>query len=70
LRREILQQRDIFVGERPHFSAVDSDDAEQLAVVAQRYCKLRPDTTVLEEFAVNGFVRPLIRKLSHIGYMQ
>ena len=35
LRREILQQRDLLVGERPHLLAIDADDAEQAFVLAQ-----------------------------------
>ena len=36
LRREVLQQRDLLVGERPHFLAIDRDGAEQRVVLAQR----------------------------------
>ena len=35
LRREVLQQRDLLVGERPHLLAIDGDDAEQRLVLAQ-----------------------------------
>ena len=36
LRREVLQQRDLFVGERPDLLAIDRDRAEQRVVLAQR----------------------------------
>ncbi len=39
LRREVLQQRDLFVRERPHLLAVGSDVAEQGLVLAQRHEK-------------------------------
>ena len=34
---EVLQQRDLLVGERPHLLAIDSDVAEQDVVLAQRH---------------------------------
>ena len=37
LRREVLQQRDLLVGERPDLLAIDGDDAEQGIVFAQRH---------------------------------
>ena len=39
LRREILQQRDLLVGERPDLLAIDCDHAEQVTVLAQRHGK-------------------------------
>ena len=36
LRGEVLQQRDLLVGKRPHLPAVDDDRAEQACVLAQR----------------------------------
>ena len=41
LRREILQQRDLLVGERPHLLAIDGDSAEQRIVLAQRHDQQR-----------------------------
>ena len=37
LRREVLQQRDLLVGERPDFLAVCCDSSEQPIVLAQRH---------------------------------
>src|SRR6516225_8216300 len=37
LRREVLQQRDLLVGERPDFGAIGGNVAEQLAVLPERY---------------------------------
>jgi hypothetical protein len=34
LRREILQQRDLFVRKRPHFAPVDDDPAEERLISA------------------------------------
>ena len=36
LSGEVLQQRDLLVGERPHLLAEDRDDAEQRVILAQR----------------------------------
>src|SRR5262245_40492860 len=35
LRGEVLQQRDLLVGERPHLLAVRGDDTQQFAILAQ-----------------------------------
>jgi hypothetical protein len=37
LRREVLRQRDLVVGKRPHLLAIKVDNAEQGAVLAQRH---------------------------------
>ena len=37
LRREVLQQRDLLVGERPDLLAVGDNGAEQRIVLAQRH---------------------------------
>ena len=37
LRREVLQERDLLIRERPHLLAVDRKDAEQHFVLAQRH---------------------------------
>ena len=41
LRREVLQQRDLLVGERPHLLAIERDDAEHAIVLAQRHHQAR-----------------------------
>ena len=41
LRREAFQQRDLLVGERPHFLAVRRRSAEQHVVLAQRHATAR-----------------------------
>ena len=40
LRREILQKRDLLIGERPHFLAVCGENAEQRVVFPQRHYQL------------------------------
>ena len=40
LRREILQQRDLLVGERPHLLPIDLHNAEQAFVLAQRHTEI------------------------------
>ena len=37
---EVLQQRDLLVGERPHLLAVDCDDAEQRIILAQGHASM------------------------------
>ena len=44
LRREILQQRDLLIGERPHLVAMDRDDAEQPLVPAERKRQIASST--------------------------
>jgi len=41
LRRKVLQQCDLFVGERPEFLTIDCEGAEQRIVFAQRHEKKR-----------------------------
>jgi len=48
LSREILQQRDLLVCERPYFLPENSNDAEQGLVFAQRYGKLSTEATDLD----------------------
>src|SRR3979411_3490733 len=43
LRREILQQRYLLVGERPYLLAVRGDVTEQSAILPQRYDQYRAD---------------------------
>jgi hypothetical protein len=44
LCREILQERDLLVGKRPHLLAIDRKGAEQVSIPAQRHKKgARPE---------------------------
>jgi len=45
LRGEVLQQRDLLVGERAHLLAVDHKYPEQCIVFAQRHRQLRASAT-------------------------
>ena len=47
LRREVLQERDLLVGERPDLLAMGGDVAEQGAIFAQRHDQERADTPLL-----------------------
>ncbi len=52
---EVLQQRDLLVGERPNLLAIDRDAAEQRLVLAQRHGEQRASTTKIDECAAIGF---------------
>src|SRR6202022_4442916 len=45
LRREVLQQCDLLVGERPHLLPEGCNSTEQFVVFAQRYDDYRAGTT-------------------------
>jgi len=47
LRRETLQQRDLFLRERPHLSAAGGDVAEQRVLLAQRHHQIGAKTGIL-----------------------
>ncbi len=59
LRREILQQRDLLLGERPHFLAVYVDRSEQGAVVAQRHRQYRPHASNLDHRSAPRVIDPV-----------
>src|SRR6516162_10201563 len=52
LVREVLQQRDLFVGKRPNLLAERSDDAKQRVVFAQRNRKQSARTTEFDQSVV------------------
>ena len=54
LRREVLQQRDLLVGERAHLLAIDRDDAEQRVVLAQRHDQGGAGTAEIDERSRSG----------------
>ena len=39
---EVLHQRDLLIGERPHLGAVDDEGADQLVLLEHRHCQMRP----------------------------
>ena len=49
LRREVLQQRDLLVGERPDFLAVDDDAPKQRVVFAQRHAQHGADAAEIDQ---------------------
>src|SRR6516225_199308 len=64
LRREVLQQRDLLVGERTYFSAIDPDDAEQGAFFPQRDNEAGSGAGEFDKGATVG-VTAAIRRLCH-----
>src|SRR5207237_5953954 len=58
LRGEVLQQRDLFVAERPYHWSVEVDSAKQRAVLAQRYIDRCPASTAVDQFAI-PWIRPV-----------
>src|SRR5262249_57615294 len=51
LRREVLQQRDLLVGEGPNLVAVDLDRAENIVVLLQRHNQAATRTTEIDDGA-------------------
>ncbi len=48
LRREILQQRDLLVGERPYLLAVDREETDCGIILDHRHHQHRADTAELD----------------------
>ena len=44
LRREVLQQRDLLIGKRPHLLTIDADRTEERVILAQRHDQKGTDT--------------------------
>ena len=61
LRREILQQRDLLVGERPNLLAIGDYQAEQCVVLAQRHNQQRTNAISRPSRAVAGEIRSVRR---------
>ena len=59
LRREVLQQHDLFVGERSYFLAVDCNRAKQRVVLSQRHDQVAPGTPEVDKCAT-AWVAPLV----------
>ena len=66
LRREAFEQRDLLVGERPHFVPVDVDDAEERALATQRDREPGANVAHFEPFARDGFVAERLG-LAYVG---
>src|SRR5215471_21184825 len=65
LRREVLQQGDLLVGEWPDFLARSNDLPEQRFVLAQRHTKRRPNATELCHTPCDGIVD--LRQIEDVG---
>src|SRR5690242_1492331 len=59
LRRETLQQRYLFLGERTHLGTVDSQGAKKSIVLAQRHPNRRTCASLFDETYPSGFTRPV-----------
>jgi hypothetical protein len=66
LRREILQQRDLLLGERPDFTAVYNNIAEKHAVLAQRYGQQRATAGELNQRTRSCFARSVVVVIGQI----
>ena len=67
LRREVLQQRDLFLRERPDLLAVGSDEAEQGIVLAQRHEKHGAQSAYWATGLCSRIVGPLLGQFEQIG---
>src|SRR5262249_11778101 len=65
---KVLQQRDLFVGERPHLLAVDDHCAQQNVVLEQPYCDLAADTPELSLLSErrNRKISPFLTDLGNL----
>src|SRR5215471_19288611 len=68
---EVLQQRDLLVGEGPHLLAVSAEVPQQDALLTHRYRQIGAATGNLDGGAINRVNRLILRpcKLSYVGYM-
>ena len=66
LRREILQQRDLLVGKRPHLLAKDGEGAEQGVVLAQRHCRGAVRAAEIYNCSTQRITRPVSLFCRHI----
>ena len=69
LRREILQQCDLLVGERLHFLAIDHDRAEDGFVLEQRHAQQAACTAEVDDCTPIGLSAPVCRVVLEIGDM-